>query len=196
MAGCASSSLGCPHGREARAAEIGTWPIRSVAVPLRIYRRLAEATRSPEPTRAQYWLLAQGVVTAPHARLQGRFLGGTFERIEAVLQEGADRTDFVREAVERESEEASRHRRQGQEGRRTQPLSARACASVHRLMLCTVSPVRDSIASRNRTTWACSSNAAACSKRLAAVVARARESGASARWSPVDVSSVGCGAED
>lgn len=34
--------------------------------------------------------------------MQARFAEGTFERIEAVLTEGEDRTDFVREAVERE----------------------------------------------------------------------------------------------
>jgi hypothetical protein len=34
--------------------------------------------------------------------MQARFEEGTFERIEAVLDEGEDRTDFVREAVERE----------------------------------------------------------------------------------------------
>lgn len=34
--------------------------------------------------------------------MQARFPEGTFERIEAALTEGEDRTDFVREAVERE----------------------------------------------------------------------------------------------
>jgi hypothetical protein len=34
--------------------------------------------------------------------MQARFSEGTFERIEAVLEEGEDRTDFVRQAVERE----------------------------------------------------------------------------------------------
>jgi hypothetical protein len=34
--------------------------------------------------------------------MQARFEEGTFERIEAVLQDGEDRTDFVRAAVERE----------------------------------------------------------------------------------------------
>ncbi|MBO4228365.1 YlcI/YnfO family protein [Bradyrhizobium neotropicale] len=34
--------------------------------------------------------------------MQARFPEGTFARIEAVLAEGEDRTDFVREAVERE----------------------------------------------------------------------------------------------
>jgi len=34
--------------------------------------------------------------------MQARFPEGTFERIEAVLTEAEDRTDFVREAVERE----------------------------------------------------------------------------------------------
>lgn len=34
--------------------------------------------------------------------MQARFAEGTFDRIEAVLIEGEDRTDFVREAVERE----------------------------------------------------------------------------------------------
>ena len=32
--------------------------------------------------------------------MQARFPEGTFERIEAVLDDGEDRTDFVREAVE------------------------------------------------------------------------------------------------
>ncbi|QPF81717.1 GIY-YIG nuclease family protein [Bradyrhizobium genosp. L] len=34
--------------------------------------------------------------------MQARFPEGTFERIEAVLADGEDRTDFVRDAVERE----------------------------------------------------------------------------------------------
>jgi hypothetical protein len=34
--------------------------------------------------------------------MQARFEEGTFDRIEAVLAEGEDRTDFVRDAVERE----------------------------------------------------------------------------------------------
>ncbi len=34
--------------------------------------------------------------------MQARFPEGTFDRIEAVLAENEDRTDFVREAVERE----------------------------------------------------------------------------------------------
>lgn len=33
--------------------------------------------------------------------MQARFPEGTFKRIEAVLNEGEDRTDFVRMAVER-----------------------------------------------------------------------------------------------
>lgn len=34
--------------------------------------------------------------------MQARFAEGTFHRIEAVLESGEDRTDFVRAAVERE----------------------------------------------------------------------------------------------
>jgi hypothetical protein len=34
--------------------------------------------------------------------MQARFPAGTFERMKAVLEEGEDRTDLVREAVERE----------------------------------------------------------------------------------------------
>jgi len=34
--------------------------------------------------------------------MQARFQEGTFERIEAVLGADEDRTDFIREAVERE----------------------------------------------------------------------------------------------
>ena len=34
--------------------------------------------------------------------MQARFPEGTFDRIEAVLEESEDRTAFVREAVERE----------------------------------------------------------------------------------------------
>jgi hypothetical protein len=34
--------------------------------------------------------------------MQARFPAGTFRRIKAVLAEAEDRTDFVREAVERE----------------------------------------------------------------------------------------------
>jgi hypothetical protein len=41
-----------------------------------------------------------------------RFPEGTFERIEAVLAEGEDRTDFVREAVDRELKRREKaHRR-------------------------------------------------------------------------------------
>jgi hypothetical protein len=36
--------------------------------------------------------------------MQARFRAGTFERIAKVLAEGEDRTDLVREAVERELE--------------------------------------------------------------------------------------------
>jgi hypothetical protein len=36
--------------------------------------------------------------------MQARFAAGTFARIAAVLREKEDRTDFVREAVERELE--------------------------------------------------------------------------------------------
>jgi hypothetical protein len=34
--------------------------------------------------------------------MQARFQEGTFDHIQAVLADGEDRTDFVREAVERE----------------------------------------------------------------------------------------------
>lgn len=34
--------------------------------------------------------------------MQARFPEGTFERIDAVREDGEDRTDFIREAVERE----------------------------------------------------------------------------------------------
>lgn len=34
--------------------------------------------------------------------MQARFSEGTFERIDAVLEDGEERTAFVREAVERE----------------------------------------------------------------------------------------------
>lgn len=34
--------------------------------------------------------------------MQARFPEGTFDRIEAVLEDSEDRTDFVRDAVERE----------------------------------------------------------------------------------------------
>lgn len=34
--------------------------------------------------------------------MQARFPEGTFDRIEAVLEDGEDRTEFVRRAVERE----------------------------------------------------------------------------------------------
>jgi len=34
--------------------------------------------------------------------MQARFPEGTFDRIQSVLGDGEDRTDFVREAVERE----------------------------------------------------------------------------------------------
>lgn len=42
--------------------------------------------------------------------MQARFPDGTFERIEAVLEDGEDRTDFVRGAVERELKRRERHR--------------------------------------------------------------------------------------
>jgi hypothetical protein len=34
--------------------------------------------------------------------MQARFTSGTFARIEAVLRDGEDRTDFIRDAVEKE----------------------------------------------------------------------------------------------
>ena len=40
-----------------------------------------------------------------------RFAAGTFTRIEAVLAEDEDRTDFVREAVEREIKRRENRRR-------------------------------------------------------------------------------------
>lgn len=46
--------------------------------------------------------------------MQARFQEGTFERISAILLEGEDRTDFVREAVEREIK-----RREGKPAKRS-----------------------------------------------------------------------------
>lgn len=40
--------------------------------------------------------------------MQARFPAGTFERIEKALREDEDRTDFVREAVQRELERRER----------------------------------------------------------------------------------------
>jgi hypothetical protein len=48
--------------------------------------------------------------------MQARFPEGTFKRIAAVLEEGEDRTDFVREAVEREV--ARREKAREKKGRR------------------------------------------------------------------------------
>ncbi len=42
--------------------------------------------------------------------MQARFPEGTFERVEAVLGDGEDRTDFVREAVERELKRRERQK--------------------------------------------------------------------------------------
>lgn len=42
--------------------------------------------------------------------MQARFPAGTFERIAAVLVEKEDRTDFVREAVERELKRRERQK--------------------------------------------------------------------------------------
>lgn len=42
--------------------------------------------------------------------MQARFPEGTFDRIEAVLEEGEDRTAFVRAAVERELKRRERHK--------------------------------------------------------------------------------------
>ena len=42
--------------------------------------------------------------------MQARFPEGTFDRIEAVLEESEDRTDFVRVAVERELKRRERAR--------------------------------------------------------------------------------------
>ena len=42
--------------------------------------------------------------------MQARFPAGTFMRIGAVLRENEDRTDFVRDAVERELHRRERHR--------------------------------------------------------------------------------------
>ncbi|MGB5905762.1 MAG: hypothetical protein WBH00_23225 [Xanthobacteraceae bacterium] len=43
--------------------------------------------------------------------MQARFPEGTFERIQAVLDDGEDRTDLVREAVERELTRREREQR-------------------------------------------------------------------------------------
>lgn len=43
--------------------------------------------------------------------MQARFPEGTFDRINDVLAEGEDRTDFVREAVERELTRRERQKR-------------------------------------------------------------------------------------
>ena len=43
--------------------------------------------------------------------MQARFPEGTFARIDAVRQDGEDRTDFVREAVERELKRRERAQR-------------------------------------------------------------------------------------
>jgi hypothetical protein len=42
--------------------------------------------------------------------MQARFPAGTFERMKAVLEEGEDRTDLVREAVERELQRREKRR--------------------------------------------------------------------------------------
>lgn len=42
--------------------------------------------------------------------MQARFPAGTFERIDEVLEEDEDRTDFVRQAVERELKRRERSR--------------------------------------------------------------------------------------
>lgn len=46
--------------------------------------------------------------------MQARFPEGTFERIQAVLDDGEDRTDLVREAVERELTRREREQRKRQ----------------------------------------------------------------------------------
>jgi len=46
--------------------------------------------------------------------MQARFPEGTFARIEAVLDDGEDRTDLVREAVERELTRREREQRKRQ----------------------------------------------------------------------------------
>jgi hypothetical protein len=55
--------------------------------------------------------------------MQARFLGGTFQRIEKVLVDGETRTDFVREAVERELK-----RRAAKEKRRAASRASAASA--------------------------------------------------------------------
>lgn len=42
--------------------------------------------------------------------MQARFPEGTFQRIEAVLEDSEDRTDFVRDAVEKELKRRERAR--------------------------------------------------------------------------------------
>lgn len=42
--------------------------------------------------------------------MQARFAEGTFKRIDAVLGDTEDRTDFVRKAVERELKRRERHK--------------------------------------------------------------------------------------
>jgi hypothetical protein len=50
--------------------------------------------------------------------MQARFPAGTFRRIAGVLNETEDRTDFVREAVERELERREAAQRRGARGKR------------------------------------------------------------------------------
>ncbi|MGN8119183.1 hypothetical protein [Labrys sp. 22185] len=49
--------------------------------------------------------------------MQARFPQGTFARISAVLDDGEDRTDFVRESVERELKRRERSTKSGQPGK-------------------------------------------------------------------------------
>jgi len=59
--------------------------------------------------------------------MQARFPTGTFARIEAVLHIGEDRTDFIREAVERE---LKRRQRIESGGSSTSPRSGRRSRST------------------------------------------------------------------
>ena len=53
--------------------------------------------------------------------MQARFPDGTFERINAVLKDREDRTDFVRDAVERELKRRERQPADQQKQRRGKP---------------------------------------------------------------------------
>lgn len=57
------------------------------------------------------WRMVRGRPQINHEQTPARLPAGTLERMDAVLEDGEKRADFLREAVERELKRRERHNR-------------------------------------------------------------------------------------